>query len=303
MKRKLLRDAACIDLSCFDFSSIGKSQRSTIQFAEASTSPASPAYSSAYSSVGPSINGGHRSTAQASLRRLLSALAILALALLIWPSTRLEAQLPIGPDSPGQLVVFGAALEELKDPWITEKLRNKQGITSWGFFHSTALANGDFYLGAINFSPLAAPPSIGLPPTLPASMSSDRVRFVYHHTNRDVLPNPITDVIYDSYPQSSLSQRPMPLLLTSPVQLELLIQFCNWQIDGQTPVQMLAFKSWLDQADTVVTTIKARNSGPRSYLGISGIEVLPNGTEIRRSWSISAIPIPGGGFTNLEVTP
>ena len=207
------------------------------------------------------------------------------------------------PTNPPQLAVLGSALSHLKTPWLEERFSRRQGIIAWRFFHAAANGPADIYLGNIEVSPSPLPPSLNTGSVSVLPPGTDHLRFVYLHSNRSLPPNPGSDFIFAA-PVPPLSPiRSMPLLLSTTLQLNFLIQVCEWQQPGQTPPALVEFHEWLDLPQTRITQIRARSAGLRITLEFTGEETAANGTVNTRRWEISAEKTPAGNFVNLEVSP
>lgn len=231
--------------------------------------------------------------------------ATLLFIFVILPHRNVSAQGDPGPQptNPPQLAVFGSALSHLKTPWLKDRLSRSQGIIGWQFFHAAANGQSDIYLGSVQVSPSPLPPLLSASPGAPSNSGSDHIRYVYLHDNRFIPPSPNTDVIFAAPIPYRIPPRSMPLLIDSNIQLDLLIQICEWHQPGQTPPPLLEFRTWLDQPQTGITQIRARASGLRTVIEICAEELLANGTVLTTLWQVSAQKDSSGNFIDLEVTP
>ena len=207
------------------------------------------------------------------------------------------------PTNPPQLAVLGSALSHLKTPWLEERFSRRQGITAWRFFHAAANGPSDIYLGSLQVSASPLPPLLSTGPVSLVPAGGDHLRFVYLHNNRNLPPNPGSDFIFAAPVPPPSPVRSMPLLLSTPFQLDFLIQVCEWQQPGQTPAVLLDFQDWLDLPQTRITQIRAQSVGRRILLEFTGKETASNGSVNSLRWIISAEKTPAGNFVNLEVTP
>ncbi len=207
------------------------------------------------------------------------------------------------PTNPPQLAALGSALSHLKTPWLEERFSRRQGITAWRFVHAAANGPSDIYLGSLQVSASPLPPMLSTGPVSLIPAEGDHLRFVYLHNNRNLPPNPGSDFIFAAPVPPPSPVRSMPLLLSTPVQLDFLIQVCEWQQPGQTPPALLGFQDWLDLPQTRITQIRARSVGLRVLLEFTGEEAAANGSVTSLRWVISAEKTPAGNFVNLEVTP
>ena len=207
------------------------------------------------------------------------------------------------PTNPPQLAVLGSALSHLKTPWLEERFFRRQGITAWRFFHAAANGPSDIYLGSLQVSPSPLPPMLSTGPVSLVPAGGDHLRFVYLHNNRNLPPSPGSDFIFAAPVPPPSPVRSMPLLLSTPFQLDFLIQVCEWQQPGQSPPVLLEFQGWLDLPQTRITQIRARSVGLRILLEFTGEETAANGSVNSLRWVISAEKTPTGNFVDLEVTP
>ena len=207
------------------------------------------------------------------------------------------------PTNPPQLAVLGSALSHLRTPWLEERFSRRQGITAWRFFHAAANGPSDIYLGSLQVSPSPLPPMLGTGPVSLVPAGGDHLRFVYLHNNRSLPPNPGSDFIFAAPVPPPSPVRSMPLLLCTPFQQDLLIQVCEWQQPGQTPLPLQGFHDWLNLPQTRITQIRAHSVGLRILLEFTGEESAANGSVNSLRWVISAEKTPAGNFVDLEVTP
>jgi hypothetical protein len=224
---------------------------------------------------------------------------------IILPAT-LPAQSEPGPEptSPPQLLIMGHCLEHLRSNALLPHLQSKNPITDLRFFRALSNANSDIYLGSVSLHILTTGPLAGSSwgATGPFSQYPATVRFCYVHEN-NAPPDPWVDSFYfQSTPITSASSR-LPAVINSVSQLDWLLQICRWMDPVTTPQELDSFRSWLDQPETRITSLKTWQSGPRIGITFTGSDTATTGVEQRRQFTISAIPLPGEIYTDLEVQP
>ena len=264
-----------------------------------------PSYQFDHNSLCHPITAAYRETVvRRSMKRVFFP-GILLWILMLSTGSSLFAQGDPGPQptNPPQLAVLGSALSHLKTPWLEERFSRRQGITAWRFFHAAANGPSDIYLGSLQVSASPLPPLLSTGPVSLVPAGGDHLRFVYLHNNRNLPPNPGSDFIFAAPVPPPSPVRSMPMLLSTPFQLDFLIQVCEWQQPGQSPPVLLEFQDWLDLSQTRITQIRARSVGLRILLEFTGEETAANGSVNSLRWVISAEKTPAGNFVDLEVTP
>lgn len=224
---------------------------------------------------------------------------------MILPTT-ISAQSEPGPEptSPPQLLIMGHCLEHLRSNTLLPHLQSKNPITDLRFFRALSNANSDIYLGSVSLHILTTGPLAGSSwgATGPFSQYPATVRFCYLHEN-NAPPDPWVDSFYCQTTPITTASRRLPTVINSVPQLDWLLQVCRWMDPVTTPQELDTFWSWLDQPETRITSLKTWQSGPRIGVTFTGLETTTAGAAQRRQFTISAIPLPGEIYTDLEVQP
>ncbi len=234
------------------------------------------------------------------------AIALLLLVPLLSP-TSAQAQTPGGPGqdgpvvtTPPQMVCLGNSLKSMRDDFLVPHLLARHPVTSLRFQQVIDAGGSAVYMGGLLVSGDPAPLALGQgPPLAPTSIA----RWGYLHQDSTAPPDLAEDTFVVQVTPIAATNRTRLPIISSVLQLDLLIQVCDWMQPGQTPVELQPIHDWLQQSDSTLDGVECWQQKRRVFVRLSGQQANPSGEPLKWRSTISWQATSNGGHVDLEVQP